>query len=271
MPHRKSSAESVSTVYYTDELRDDFAGISRKPFVIDGSYPYRRRCILWKLAEFLVYRVVMTPFAHLYCKIKYHYRVVNKACMKEIGKKGCFVYGNHTLMDGDAFLPSMIAFPKKTKVVVNSDNLAVPLTRHWIELSGAIPVPTEQSGMRHFLGALESSVKQGHSIQIYPEAHIWPYYGGIRPFEPSSFRYPVRFHAPVFCSTVTYQAPRRGKTPRVTVYVDGPFYPSDSLSVRENTQWLRDTVYQTMCERSKNTSYTPIRYVKKASEENETP
>ncbi len=268
MRPKVKTSESVKTVYYADAMRDDFVKAAGKPPEIDGSYPYQRRKFPWLPLEWLVYRVIMTPFAYLYSKCKYGYKIKNRRLLKQIGSEGCFVYGNHALVDGDAFLPSMICFPKKTKVVVHADNLAHPApVRRWIEMSGAIPVPTKHSGMRPFLQTLERSVGQGHAVQIYPEAHVWHYYTGVRPFDAASFRYPVRFQAPVFCSTTTFQKPRCGKTPRVTVYVDGPFYPDTSLPTeREQAQRLRDTVYQTMTARAKNSTYEAIRYVKRDSD-----
>lgn len=261
MDASKKLSTAVPTIYYDDERNNDFSGIKRPPFEIGAEYPYRKRSALWRIAAFFVYRIVMTPFAFLYSKIKFSYRIVNRKAIKEIGRQGAFVYGNHTLMAGDAFLPSLVSFPRKTMVVVNSDNLALPLTRWWVEMSGALPVPTKQSGMRNFLDALEKSILLGHSIQIYPEAHIWPYYTGIRRFPSASFRYPVRFDAPVYCTTVTFQKRKFGKTPRVTVYLDGPFYPDSSLSDREQANQLCERVYRTMCERSKNSTYEPIRYL----------
>ena len=258
-----SAADSSAPVIrYRDAVNDEFSGVTREPFPIDGSYRYLHKNPLWKLAEFLVYRVVMTPFAYLYCRFRFHTRIVNRQALKQIGKQGCFIYGNHTLMAGDAFHPSLVAVPRKTRVVVNSANLALPLpARKWVELSGAVPLPTAYSASRSFLNALEKSVLLGHAIQIYPEAHIWPYYTGIRPFGPASFRYPVRFGAPVFCTTTTYQPPRHGRTPRVTLYVDGPFYPDPSLSDRENERRLRDVVYRTMCKRAGSSSYAAVRYL----------
>ena len=263
---KRETQREVPTVYYRDELNDEFSGITRKPYTVDANYRYLHKNPLWKLTEFLVYRIIMTPFAYLYCKCKFHHRIVGREALRQAGKQGFFVYGNHTLMAGDAFFPSLVSFPRKAKVVVNSDNVSVPLTRGWIQRSGAIPVPTHHSGMRPFLHALEKSALLGHSIQIYPEAHIWPYYTGIRKFSSASFRYPVRYDAPVFCTTTTFQEPKHGKTPRVTVYVDGPFYADKGLSDRENEQMLRDRVYTTMCERAKNSTYESIRYVKREDE-----
>ena len=100
-------------------------------------------------------------------------------------------------------------------------------------------------------------------MQIYPEAHIWPYYNRIRPFGADSFRYPVRYGCPVYCTTTTFQQKKLGKTPRVTVYVDGPFYPDKNLHPREQEKALRDTVYEIMCERAKNSTYSPIDYIRR--------
>ncbi len=258
--------------YYRDELHDEFSGIVRKPFPVDGKYKYARKNPVWKLASVLFYRGIMTPFAYLWCKIKFHLRVENRQAFRQIKRgSGCFVYGNHTLMAGDAFIPSLAAFPRRTDVVVGSDNLAVPLTRPFIEMAGAIPVPTEMHATRGFLNAMEKKILLGHSVQIYPEAHIWPYYTGIRRFGSASFRYPIRFGAPVFCTTTTFQK-GRGKTPRVTVFVDGPFYPDPEKQPRAQEIELRDLVYETMCRRAReNNTAELIRYIKKDSAEGETP
>ena len=99
-------------------------------------------------------------------------------------------------------------------------------------------------------------------VMIYPEAHIWPYYTGIRPFRELSFRYPVQYQTPVFCLTNTYQKRRFSKRPRIVTYIDGPFYPDGTLSMKQQKQKLRDEVYERMKERAGNSNVTVIRYEK---------
>ena len=204
----------------------------------------------------------MTPFAYLYSKFKFHLQIVGRDKLKEMRGQGVFLYGNHTLMAGDAFIPNLVTFPCRTYVVVNADNLSVKGAKNWIQMSGAIPLPTELGGMRAFLNALETRISQGNCVQIYPEAHVWPYYKGIRPFGAAAFRYPARLSCPVYCTTTTFQKKRFGKVPRVTVFVDGPFYPDISLPLRERELQLRDSVYSAMCERFQNSTYSPIEYVR---------
>ena len=266
---RKTSSAQPKVVYYHDELHDDFSGVQRNTIRIGADFPYLHKNPFWNMAAFLVYRVIMTPFAFLYSKFKLGLRIVNRGVLKQTKGQGCFFYSNHTLMAGDAFIPNLVSFPRRTYVVVNADNLSVKGTRNWIQMSGALPIPNEFSGMRAFLEAMEARIGQGYAVQIYPEAHIWPYYTGIRPFGSASFRYPVRFDAPVYCTTTTFQKRKHGKNPRVTVYVDGPFYPDTSLHPRDREKQLRDAVYQTLCQRAKQSTYSPIRYVKKEEERRE--
>ena len=135
------------------------------------------------------------------------------------------------------------------------------VVRHIVKMLGALPVPDDFAAFKNFTKAVDNNLKKGRTLVVMPEAHIWPYYTGIRPFGPASFRYPVRFGAPVFCTTTTYQPPRHGRTPRVTLYVDGPFYPDPSLGDRENERRLRDVVYRTMCKRAGSSSYAAVRYL----------
>ena len=261
----------TQTRYYTNERTEDFSGIVRTPIRIDGSYRYLRKNPIWKLAEFLVYRVIMTPVAFLWCRIKYHARIIGREKLKACGKFGYFLYGNHTLMDGDAFLPSLCAFPKKTKVVVNADNLSVPITKTWIELSGAVPVPNELSGTRPFLNALEKHTLLGHAVTIYPEAHLWPYCYFIRDYPADAFRYPVRFGMPSFSMTVVHRKPEnpKRKHPDITVYIDGPFYADSSLPDRAQARDLRNRIHAVMTGHAKESDYEKIRYVRRTEDEHE--
>ncbi len=253
-------------IEYDDELNEEHSGIKRNPLRIGADFPYIHNSRLWNITAGIVYRGIMTPIAFLYSKIKFSVRIVGAEKLRQSRLQGCFVYGNHTLMAGDAFIPNLVSFPRRTYVVVNADNLSLRGTRNWIQMSGALPIPNELSGMRPFLSAMETRLHEGHCIMIYPEAHIWPYYTGIRPFGATSFRYPAKLNAPVFCTTVTYSRRRIGKTPRVTVYVDGPFETDSALPIREREKQLRDTVYEAMCNRAQNSSYARIEYRKKKGE-----
>ena len=85
----------------------------------------------------------------------------------------------------------------------------------------------------------------------------------IRDFSDTSFAYPVKLNSPVFSATVTYTKRKLTSIPKVTVYIDGPFYPDTAMRTRDAQKKLRDEVYATMKKRSENSTYERIKYVKK--------
>ena len=90
----------------------------------------------------------------------------------------------------------------------------------------------------------------------------YPYYTGIRPFPETSFKFVVNENAPAFCITTTYQKRKHRKKPGVTLFVDGPFWPDKTLSRKDRAKKLHDEIYETMLERSKNSTYDYIVYKK---------
>lgn len=258
-----NGAENEKIIVYDDESNNEFSGVSRQTISVNKKFTYIHKSLIWNILAFIVYRLIMMPVAFLYCKIKFSHRIVNKKVLKQCRKKGYFIYANHTMMGGDAFIPNLVNFPKKTYVVVHPDNLSVFGLKNFLQMNGAIPTPTDFHAKPNFLAALEKRSCQHNAVMIYPEAHIWPYYTGIRPFHAGAFEYPVKFRDPVYCFTNTFSAKRHGKTPKVTTYIDGPFYPDISLDEREAQEKLSSQVFEAMRKRSENNTYEAIKYVKK--------
>lgn len=253
--------------YYSNELEDDFMPEKREPRVIDGSFKYVHGNIFWKIAEFFVYRVIMMPFAFIYDKIKFRHKIVGKEKLKQV-KSGYFMYANHTIADGDAFIPNIVNSPRKTYTIVHPANISHKMGNNFLRMCGAMPLPSDIPATKNFLSAVEHFSNKGCAIQIYPEAHIWPYYTKIRPFKENSFRYPVKFDKPVFCFTNTFHQRKNGKV-RVITYVDGPFYADKTLLLKDQEKDLRDKVYESMVERAKLNTYEFVGYVKVDKNSNE--
>ena len=252
-------------IYYQDELKDEFSTAKITPKRIDGSYRYDGGC-LRGVGRFFWYDVVAKPLASLFLKVKFHHKIVNGECLKEAGTQGIFLYGNHTHALADALIPTMVAKPKGVYVIVHPNNVSMPVLGRITPCLGALPLPDDMEGMKNFTRSIRSHIEKGECIHIYPEAHIWPYYTGIRAFTDNSFAYPVKHHAPVYCFTNTYQKWKNSDTPQIVTYVDGPFWANESLNAKEQRKVLRDQVYETMKKRSENNNVELIRYVKADSE-----
>lgn len=251
------------TIYYSDELNDDFSNSDIKAIKIDKDYKYIHKNIFWRLGHFIFYRLIAIPFAFIYTKIKFHIKIQNKKALKKAKKEGYFLYGNHTQEFADAFIPSVVTFPKRAYVIVHPNNVSMKGLKTLVPMLGALPLPGDLASTKNFLNAMEKRTLQGYSVVIYPEAHIWPYYTKIRPFNSSSFKYPVKFETPTFCFTNTYQKRKFSKKAKIITYVDGPFYPNNNLSNKEKEKDLRDQVYNAMVERSKKNNIEIIKYLKK--------
>lgn len=252
------------TVYYSDPLNDDFAGtkISRKK--VDGDFPFVRSGLLWRIFSSFLYYLVAVPVVWVYTRLVMGMKIKNRRVLRKLKKTGFFLYGNHTQLL-DPLIPPMVTFPKRAYTVANPDAVSIRFLKNIVMMLGAIPLPTSFSGMQRFLSAVEARCAGKNGIAIYPEAHVWPYYTGIRPFRSASFRYPAKLGVPAIAMVTTYRR-RRGLLrlfgrPAVTVTLSEPFYPDRTLGTREAQERLCRDVYDFMVKTSagkENVEY--IRY-----------
>lgn len=262
MRERKNENSKRKIVYYDDELNDEFSSAVIKAKKIDGGYKYERDGFFAKIFSFIIYRLIFMPASYLIIKLKYGLKIVNKGCLKG-EKRGYFIYANHTSAGCDPFIPTFVAFPKKIYVIVHAANVSMPVLGRLNPYMGAIPLPDDAEATRSFLAVIKKRIAQNKAVCIYPEAHIWPRCTKIRNFKDSSFRYPVQCGAPVYCFTNVYTKRKFLKTPKITTYIDGPFYPDNSLSLPLAKKKLRDEVYACMRKRSELSNYDGVVYVKR--------
>jgi 1-acyl-sn-glycerol-3-phosphate acyltransferase len=250
-------------IYYTDELNDEFSTATITPKRIDGGYRYMRKGLLDKLAHILFYRIIAEPVAWLFLKLKFNHKIIGKNLLKT-EKNGYYLYGNHTNPMADAFIPSMLTFPKRATIIVHPNNVSMPILGKVTPYLGALPLPDDKQAMKNFGEVLTDTIKDKNPVIIYPEAHIWPYYTDIRNFKDTSFHYPVSENAPVYCFTNTYHKKRFGKDCKIITYVDGPFFPEENAKTPKlKRQSLRNQVYDRMKMRAKENTFTKVHYIKK--------
>lgn len=248
-------------IYYSDTT-DDFAGTNIRAQTVDATFPFIHKNILWKAAAFLLYYVIAVPLVALFIKISNKTRFVNRKAVRKI-RGGFFLYGNHTHWS-DAFMPHVIVAPKRAYIIASPDAVSVKGIKNIVLMLGTIPLPTEANGLRPFYKAVRQRSKEGSCIGLYPEAHIWPYYTGIRPFSTAAFTYPAEFGVPVVAMATIYRERKGMGKPGHTVILSDPIYAEPGMSVRETqrffharvTKFMEDTV-------NRPDNYTYIRYEKR--------
>lgn len=247
------------TVYFEDESTDFFPS-DKPPRQIDGNYRYVSKNPFGILGSLLLYRLVFLPIGYFHSKVSLSEKIIGKEKLRAV-RGGYFIIGNHTHKTLDAFSPSLISFPRRAFVVVDPKNLDIPVLGGLLPGLGAIPLPTSHTGVRGYFSAIERRISEGAAVTIYPEAHLWPYYSGIRDFSAEALTPIIRTGAPAFSATRVYSYD--GGRLRASVYIDGPFYPDQSLPRREAKAKLRDELISAMRSRSESSAAEPVKYIKK--------
>ena len=186
------------TYYYRDLQQDDFAGndIVQRP--LPHNFQYLVRGSLPRAAAFLLHHVVATPIVFAVQKLYYRERIVNRSCIRPYLRRGVYLYGNHTRRAGDAFAPHLVTFPHKAYIVTGQDAFSLPGLRWVVKALGGLPLPKTKAQAHAFSASLRELSKSKQSVALYPEAHIWPYYTGIRPFQMVLLFIPYGMENPYF-------------------------------------------------------------------------
>lgn len=254
------------TYYYSDPVKDDFAGTDIKTVELPKDYRYFPKTFIRRGVAFVFYHILAVPLVVLMQEIVYAEKIVGRKKIRGYRKDGFFLYGNHTRAMGDAYTPTLLAWPKKAYIVAGADAFSIKGIRRIVEDLGGIALPLSRTGLKNFYRAMLRHADLGHVVTLYPEAHIWPQYTGIRPFGPEAFHYPAETGRPVFTYTTTWKKRKLLPGARTVIYVDGPFIPDMDLPMDKRKKKLRDAAFEAMTERAKNSDYEKIHYVYRPKE-----
>lgn len=251
------------TFYYSDELRDDFGECVKSRHPLPKNYVYASKNPFFKMFSFFIYRIIVRPIAWLYVKMRFCQRFVGKKAIKGV-KGGYFLFGNHTTFVGDAFVPNLLTVRRRNYIITGEAAASLTAILPLMKALGNIPMSSDRVRQVELLRCVKKRIRERSGVTVYPEAHIWPYYTGIRPFVADSFLFPVLCNAPAFAMTTCFQRKRLGRSPRIVTCIDGPFYPDETLPREARVQALRDEVYAAMCRRAAEYStYSYHNYVRK--------
>jgi len=251
----------MKRIYYYKNYTDDLITSKNQEYKLEQDYKWIHSNIFYKICSWIVYY-----FAYIvswfYCKFFLHVKIENRKVLDKYKNQGYFLYGNHTQPVGDVFIPAHVCKNKRIYTVVSQANLGVVGIGKILPMLGALPIPDSIKDTSKLCKAIQERIKQKKCVVIYPEAHVWPYYTKIRQFPATAFKFPVKCNIPSFVMTTTYYKRKFGNKPGIKVYVDGPFVPDENLSKKEKEEKLRNQIYQCMENKSKNSTYEYVEYIK---------
>ncbi len=252
---------------YYKSFSDDFVSSKEQSFCLPDDYQWIRTDLSYRFLSAFFYALALA-FSSVWCRLFLHVKFKNRRALRKV-RDGAFIYGNHTQPVGDVFIPALASFPRRIYTVVSPANLGIPFIGRILPYLGALPIPGTLHGLGRFSGAVGRRIEQKKNVVIYPEAHVWEYYIGIRPFSETSFSYPVKLDKPVFCMTTVYKKRRVGHKPSAIVYIDGPFYRNNDESLRKQAKQLHDAVFECMQRHSLESDCQYIIYEKTDADRSE--
>ncbi len=252
-------------VIYYDSYDEDIVETAQQTARLPNDFIWLDERKSYKFKAWILYQMARI-FSWFYCRLILRLRIENHITVNIINDKGCFLYGNHTQPIGDVFMPVQVLKYincKRLHTIADQANLGIPILGKLLPSIGAIPIPKELHKMRDFKNVINTRISEGRCIVVYPEAHVWPYYTKIRPFQKGSFKFPVEYDVPAFCITTTYHLDKFRKKPQIVIHLDGPFYADKDLTLKKQQEKLSDMIFDCMKERSKSSTYEFIEYIKR--------
>lgn len=104
-----------------------------------------------------------------------------------------------------------------------------------------LPLSRNTATMRKFLRGVDTALKGGNCVLIYPEQSMWYNYRKPKPLKTGAFDLAVRSGVPVVPCFITMEDSERlaadgEPIQKHTVHVGAPIYPDTSLSKKERTE-----------------------------------
>ena len=261
----KKDWEKTRTIYWSDELNDDFDEVGLERPQIPENYRYKRNA-LSSFFSGIFYHLIAKPILGLYC-VFHGIKFVGRKNLKALHHQGAFIYANHVaISDVFKFQAQGFFFHRRINILGYPDALTIPVAKHIVKGLGLLPVP-QKGDLKHMMELSEACEyyvgKKKQHILIFPEAHIWPYYTHIRNFLSGSFIYPAKCNAPVLPIVTTWKKRKFGKKPKQVVYIGQPIFPKEELSVQENKEYLHQECLKAMKMIAENVEqFEYIKYIK---------
>lgn len=128
-----------------------------------------------------------------------------------------------------------------------------------------LPLSSNTETMKKFLKAIDALIARGDRILIYPEQAMWWNYKKPRPLKSGAFKLAAKTKAPIIPSFITMTPSKKDDgngfdIPEYTVWFLKPIYPKEELSIKENTEYLKEENFKAWKELYERVYNIPLEY-----------
>ena len=215
--------------------------ITKKSQLVKKNPIYKFFCYLLRIFVMVVLCVVYF-FA-------FRLKVEGKKNKREI-KKRVVVVGNHCHVIDVTLFP-ITFMPRMMYITSIPENFQIPVLGGLIKMLGAIPIPTNLSGMRLFNEVTNELLQDERAVAFMPEGAKWHHYRDLRPFKKGAFTYAVKNGAPVLPAVTTIRIVHKSlkkKKYRLKLSYLPAIYPDASLPEAEAVEKLKQETHAAMKE-----------------------
>lgn len=129
-----------------------------------------------------------------------------------------------------------------------------------------LPLSSNRRTMVNFMSAVQTLLKRGESILIYPEQVMWWNYKKPRPYKVGGFKMAYRANVPVVPTFITMQDDLVRKdesgypVQRHTLHIMPPVYPDTSLGEKAGAERMMQQTFALCKAKYEEVYQTPLRY-----------
>ncbi len=128
-----------------------------------------------------------------------------------------------------------------------------------------LPLSQNKSTMVEFIKAVDTILERGDYILIFPEQSLWWNYKKPKPLKPGAFKLAAKNMAPILPIFITMEDTDKigddgFPIQAYTVNIGKPIYPDENLSVKENTEMMKDKNFEIWKEIYEEFYKTPLVY-----------
>lgn len=163
---------------------------------------------------------------------------------------GSIVTCNH-FSPNDSFVTQKVLKASKKKklyrVILEGNYTNPPMLKFFMRNCDVLPLSSNGKTMKKFLRSVDEILTRGDNILVYPEQAMWINYRKPRPLKEGAFRFAAKNNVPVVPMFITTEdsVNKKGEPmPLYTMHVLEPIYPKAELTVRENTEYMKNLNYE---------------------------
>ena len=227
-------------VYHSWEVLD---------FKINNNYDYVSSNIFLNFIS----NILIIPIAlilYILDKVLFGFKIIGK---ENLTKNEGFVSISNHIHPLDCTMIGLIYFPRRVYYPTIIKNFQIPFIRHLIRLLFAMPIPTDKNQKLRFFNQINTALKKGKIVHMYPEGSMWPYYEDVRHFKYGAFKMAVDAGVPIKPVKFIFKE-KNGiyklykKNKCIHAVIIEPIYPNLSLPYEERINDLKERTYEKMKE-----------------------